>query len=351
MNSRAHHDEEVQRLEQAGDWLLRLQDEALSEDELTQWMEWCEADPANLAAFESVQTLWREIPPGPLPASMAGLEPNAGKPLRAKHARVGRILITAGLGACAAAALLLALPQHREGQELVTQITTPARVNQNSLLPDGTHVDLSAGARLDLDFSARRRQVGLQEGMAYFRVKPDKERPFVVQAGPVNVTAVGTAFNVRRNGGRVVVTVQEGIVRVEKQHRTGEAGTASGANEDWTEFQARAGYQLIYDARSRETRLQPVDPSLELAWREGRLEYVGEPLDAVIANVNPYAAKRIRLGDPSLANLRYTGTVFVGAIDGWLAALPYAFPVAVRSDGAQALLLMRRDEEPGKRER
>ena len=48
------------RLRAAGDWLIRLEEDDLPEAEVFRWIEWCEADSRNLAAFESLQPLWHE---------------------------------------------------------------------------------------------------------------------------------------------------------------------------------------------------------------------------------------------------------------------------------------------------
>src|SRR5690348_15945252 len=49
----------VQRLNEAAEWLLRLNDEARSKDDVAEWLRWCDADPENVATFERVQCDWR----------------------------------------------------------------------------------------------------------------------------------------------------------------------------------------------------------------------------------------------------------------------------------------------------
>lgn len=65
-------------------------------------------------------------------------------------------------------------------------------------LPDGSKVWLNAGSRLDynLDFGQKTRIVKLI-GEAFFDVKTDSSRPFVVKAGKLAIKAYGTAFNVK----------------------------------------------------------------------------------------------------------------------------------------------------------
>ena len=46
-------------MEAAADWLVRLNDAPEDEALVTAWLQWCEASPENLAAFNRAQTIWR----------------------------------------------------------------------------------------------------------------------------------------------------------------------------------------------------------------------------------------------------------------------------------------------------
>jgi len=65
-------------------------------------------------------------------------------------------------------------------------------------LPDGSKVWLNAGSRLDynLEFGRKTRIVKLT-GEAFFDVKTDSSKPFIVKAGKLAIKAYGTAFNVK----------------------------------------------------------------------------------------------------------------------------------------------------------
>ena len=79
-----------------------------------------------------------------------------------------------------------------------------------------------------------------------------------------------------------------------------------------------------------------------MAWRDGRLEYYGEPLSSVVADVSRYSNQPIELGDLQLAQLTFTGTVFTESVDDWLNAIQATFPIrAVTTDDHRVLLLRR----------
>ena len=89
-------------------------------------------------------------------------------------------------------------------------------------LPDGSKVILNEGSQLSYreSYGKTTREVTLT-GEAYFDVKHDPERPFIVRSNNVTTRVLGTAFNVKAYAGQseIIVTVTRGKVKVfEKEH-------------------------------------------------------------------------------------------------------------------------------------
>jgi transmembrane sensor len=84
-------------------------------------------------------------------------------------------------------------------------------------LSDGsTAVPLDADTQIDLvEDRPNRVRLSLVRGRGRFQVTPQPKRAFLVRAGDVTVTVVGTVFTVERVADRVGVTVQRGTVRVD----------------------------------------------------------------------------------------------------------------------------------------
>jgi transmembrane sensor len=93
---------------------------------------------------------------------------------------------------------------------------TPPAYTRNIVLPDGSTVVLHAGSTLDYPkaFSDDSREVTLQ-GQAYFDVRHDDKKPFIIHTGKVFTTVLGTAFNISADSNKVTVSVTGGKVRVE----------------------------------------------------------------------------------------------------------------------------------------
>lgn len=89
-------------------------------------------------------------------------------------------------------------------------------------LPDGTIVILNATSEITLDagFNKKNRIVYLK-GEAFFDVTRHAGKPFTVKAGKLNITALGTSFNVSafENNSKITVALKSGKVAVENDAR------------------------------------------------------------------------------------------------------------------------------------
>jgi ferric-dicitrate binding protein FerR (iron transport regulator) len=85
-------------------------------------------------------------------------------------------------------------------------------------LPDGSVVTLNSHSTLIYPekFTGKIRPVTML-GEAFFKVTPDKTKPFIIKVNGVTVRVVGTSFNVKSRDGKTVVIVETGIVNVSEQ--------------------------------------------------------------------------------------------------------------------------------------
>ena len=114
-------------------------------------------------------------------------------PARAKIIWLGSL----ALAAAAAVAVMLVRPAKTIAPAVAAPPVFAARIEQRTL-EDGSVVEsLNRGAEIAVNFTPGERRVALLKGEANFEVAKNKERPFIVSAGGVDVRAVGTAFNVR----------------------------------------------------------------------------------------------------------------------------------------------------------
>ena len=244
-----------------------------------------------------------------------------------------------GLGL--AASLLLVLVGARLVQmSLVQPSNALAYENTSSqrrtvTLEDGTQVDLDVGTRIEATMTRQERHIELLSGRALFAVTHDANRPFSVFAAGSVTTALGTHFQVSRNDEGVEVTLSEGSVVV----------TDPVAGNHWQE-RLHPGEQLDVPADSLVRVRRSVDAFVATSWSRGRLEFRSTPLATAVEEVNRYAHKKLRLGDPCLARLTVSGSVVAG--DGDLTASAFAalLPVHLVDAGTEVILFSSHTDAP-----
>jgi ferric-dicitrate binding protein FerR (iron transport regulator) len=74
------------------------------------------------------------------------------------------------------------------------------------------------------------------------------------------------------------------------------------------------------------------------SWRDGTLQFVGEPLEDVVNAVNRYGAPPIEVA-PNFQRIRFTGTISPANIRDWLNALEQIYAVEVVDQGANGILI------------
>jgi transmembrane sensor len=188
-------------------------------------------------------------------------------------------------------------------------------------LDDGTSVILNTNSRLNVDFSANRRDVHLVRGEAYFDVVHDKTRPFTVYANKYVVRDIGTAFDVHLSkAGLVEVGVTRGRVEVAPANGGDLAGV-----EKSLEILA-AGHDIVLGQKvERPEAVSNADMGRKLAWRQGELIYTGQPLGDVVADISRYSDIKIELADPALETMPVGGAFKADQIQAIVAALENNF--------------------------
>src|SRR5690606_12567915 len=156
---------------------------------------WLHSDPAHAHEYQAMMDIW--LVSEHLP-SHASRSPSASS--RPAHARRRSSKPLQAIAATLLLALGGALGWHQG--RLPNDIQRyQARANISiPNLPDGSRAELNLGNTLWFSNFRNSRSLVLREGEAYFEVRHDAERPFVVYAGNGSITVTGTHFNVWKYG-------------------------------------------------------------------------------------------------------------------------------------------------------
>lgn len=285
-----NHPIDEEAIAEAAIWVARLQSDQRPAGLEAQFRAWLAADDRHRAAFEAVSDTW-ELSGG---ARIGAPEAPAAAPRRRLLARP--MAIAAAVALFAAAGLPLMLRP--------AAIETAVGEQRSLKLPDGTMMMLNTATELRTRFSDDRRVVILDHGEASFEVAKDSLRPFIVEAGPKRIVALGTVFDVRWTDGRLAVTLAEGKVRVvdEKQPPAGAAPR---------EVELAPGQRLEQPAPARPPRLERVDLAAARAWRQGQVVFTGTPLSEAAREMNRYSDEPL-LVEGRAAKLQVSGAFRAG---------------------------------------
>jgi ferric-dicitrate binding protein FerR (iron transport regulator) len=162
-------------------------------------------------------------------------------------------------------------------------------------LSDGTIVSLNAESRLryPVNFAGKQRVVEF-EGEAYFEVARDTEHPFVVRTGGMEITVLGTEFNLRayRDEPLIATTLVEGSVQV------------SNGNEN---YRIVPGEQGLYERATRTITTREVDVTLYTAWYRHEIKFKDMPLEDIMRNLARWYGITYTFLDSSVKKIEFGG--------------------------------------------
>jgi ferric-dicitrate binding protein FerR (iron transport regulator) len=210
------------------------------------------------------------------------------------------------------------------------KVTTTNGMKTTLRLADGSELWMNAGSTLRYpeNFNEKVREVYLT-GEAYFKVKHDPNRPFIVHTSDMTVKVLGTEVDVRAYGdedyfetslikGAVAVTVNEGkeqqqrIYLKPRQKLVVRKASLEIGNIDGGQASGEKKRSLTADTIADNVLLEPiklVDGNLspETAWKENTLLIENEPLQSLAKRLERWYGVKIVITDSSFAQQRFTG--------------------------------------------
>ena len=326
---------------EAARWLL-LHDQEMTSAQAREFDHWLHSDERNSRVYAKLKQTWILL--AHVPADRVPMPPHQGR---------RKLLASVVLAAAAAVVIgvMVLRPVRQSAAHLSRTVVTPVGSIEKIDLPDGSVIHVNTASAVEVAFSAAERGVQLVRGEANFSVAKDKSRPFIVRVGHVDVTAVGTAFNVRRNRDAIELLVTEGNVRVDDSAsgenllaRTAGKEPMSGrppAEADTAASQAlarddvptpprtgnaldrrptmeapllsagqRATISISAERKAMVAAVDPVSPdqaARALSWQNRRLEFSAESLDNIAAEFNRYNRHQLEIADADLGRQRFGG--------------------------------------------
>jgi transmembrane sensor len=221
---------------------------------------------------------------------------NNRKKLYASFIRYAAILILAIFAGSAGYYLVTSLSDEKQQIVLADERT----INEITL-PDGTFVTLNSSSTLEYPrkFNSDIREVTIT-GEGFFDVQPDPDKPFVINAGNMQVKVLGTSFNVRAypEAESVEVVVETGLVQVTA--RNGEI------QADHANLMLHPGEKaILYNLPGTIEKSFNTNPNY-IAWKTRNLIFNKTPLKEVVQYLEDIYHIDIHLEDNELQKLVLT---------------------------------------------
>lgn len=187
------------------------------------------------------------------------------------------------------------------GDSAYHRLTVPNGKRFSVTLSDGSTIMLNSGTELKYPESFKgldSRRIYLN-GEAYFDVKENKEKPFIVRTKRMSVRVLGTEFNISSysNESSTSVVLKEGSVRVYRPSQT---------KKDIDGVVLMPGQQAKIE--KRDIMIQKVNVDEHLVWTEGKLSFVDERFEDILKELERHYDIDIENRYPELNNRKYTGS-------------------------------------------
>ncbi|MBO9616188.1 MAG: FecR domain-containing protein [Dyadobacter sp.] len=230
---------------------------------------------------------------------------------------VAMVLMTAGVGWLGYLFSTRSTPREmltvRSGMETLTDT-----------LPDGSVVTLNRKSSISYpkDFDGKTRDVRLT-GEAFFDVKPDKSKPFLISVNDVTVKVVGTSFNIKDNAEKTEVIVETGIVEVSR---------------DTQRVRITPREEAIIVKASAQMRKGVAADEFHNYYRTRRLFCDGTPLWRLVEILNEAYEADIVIGNERLRNLPINTTFDQNSLESILGVVGETLSLKVEHHGDQIIL-------------
>ncbi len=152
-------------------------------------------------------------------------------------------------------------------------LTTPRGGQYQVVLPDGSKVWLNAASSLHFPtaFTGNQREVELT-GEAYFEVAKNKEKPFRVKVGDMQINVLGTHFNINAytDENAVKTSLLEGSVKIIKCNASD---------------LLKPGQQAILNKKEDKIKISNANMDEVMAWKNGLFQFEGSDLTTIMREI------------------------------------------------------------------
>lgn len=210
--------------------------------------------------------------------------------------------------------------------------STPIGQKSKVFLPDGSYVWLNAESsiRYKRNFEDSLRLIEL-EGEAYFKVKKDAARKFVVLAGDTKITALGTEFNVNayKENGKPSVALTTGKVEVAYENLFVHKSTT-----------LSPGLMATFSEKKEDFIIKYFDHEEITSWKDGNLIFKAANFHEVVKKLERWYGVTISYNRLPSKSWQFTGSFKNEYLENVLNVLGFGENFKYKMDGDTITLII-----------
>jgi transmembrane sensor len=205
---------------------------------------------------------------------------------------------------------------HKKQNLAWIEIKAPAWTRVRFTLPDSTTGWLNSNSSVLYNGNFTRDRKLSLNGEAYFNVFHDTSRPFVVDAGELTVTALGTKFNVSsyNDEENMEVVLEEGRILV--RNKKMDKALIVNPDELITYDKVKDGFSTLL-----------VQPKKYVSWTEGKLVFRNDPIDVIARRLGRWYNVDVEVDGNNFDRMRLRATFIDENLEEVLYFLKRSLPI------------------------
>jgi len=217
--------------------------------------------------------------------------------------------------------------KERDGLQVINEISVPLGSKTVVLLGDGTKIWLNSGSSLKYPskFSGKTREVILT-GEAFFDVKKNARKPFIVKTSSLSIKVLGTTFNVKSypEEGTIETTLVNGAVTITKNTDINFNAVVHLKPNQRATYIKEEGKLILADVEKKIVKDEPIveigqkrkekmilSENIDIvpftAWKDDKLVFKNECFESLCTKLERWYNVKISIDDPELKKYHYTG--------------------------------------------
>lgn len=240
-----------------------------------------------------------------------------------KYVAVFAVIVSIGIGA----KLYLDSPEAaRTELAALSEVSVGHGEHKQVTLPDGTVVTLNAGStlRYPAEFTSGIRRVEM-DGEAFFEVRKDESKPFLVRTQQADIKVLGTSFNVKayREDDLMAVSVRTGKVEVDMPESI---------------LRLLPDEQLVVNHTNGEIYKKNEDTRKVTSWLQGGLYFNRTPISGVARDLERMYDCEIVFDPHCVFDEHIYGEHDNKSLESVLNAIQYSTGIRYKKDGSRIVL-------------